>query len=101
MINVWRGGLAATMLVSAVAVPALAESRRVWKDPGGIRHLEIKTQNTTRRTTGTRTGYETTAETFTYWNVLDAVNIVVACSGLSGSDNDKFALVDAIKGGST
>ncbi len=98
--RLWRGSVAATLVVSTTAAPALADSEKRWTQ-NGIRHLEISTQSTARRTVNGRSGTETAHETYAYINALDMVRQALSCSGLKASSADEWALVDGIKSAST
>ncbi|MBM3269283.1 MAG: hypothetical protein FJZ01_16705 [Candidatus Sericytochromatia bacterium] len=98
--RLFAGSIAATLVVSALAAPAAADSEKRWTR-NGIRHMEITTQTTTRKTVNGRSGSETSVDTYSYVNALDMVRQALSCSGLSPSTNDEWALVDGIKSGAT
>lgn len=99
--RLWRGSVAATLLVGLLAAPSLAaQTTKTWST-GGIRKQQITVTEKDRPTISGRLGTRTTTEVYTFWNVRDAVKQVVARSGLSASTGDETALVESVKNGKT
>lgn len=99
--RLWRGAVAATLLLGGLAAPSFAsQSVKTWTT-GGIRKQQITVVEKDRTTVGGRLGTRTTTEVYTFWNVRDAVQQVIARSGLSASTADENALVEGVKNGKT
>ena len=99
--RLWRGSVAATLLIGLLAGPSLAgQATRTWTT-GGVRKMKVTVTSKDHKTISGRSGTENTSEEYTFWNVRDAVQQVVARSGLNASTADENALVDAVKANRT